>query len=370
MRVPTRQLSFLPSEDVYQAETLQPAREPDCDVQPLAGLPRHPYNSMLGDRTPDEIERMKETLKTSSHTIQIWTLDGHVLSDWDEYCTAVEESLPTNIQGYIGDDPAAFACAQAFHGLDLNKSQRALRVVLAFPWAEHGRPKNPVESTGFPTNGLTPRTAAQMAKLANCCVATISQARRIDTGGVAEQVITRQLTVDEALRRIKEQRTAGLANGASPQGAVGNEISPGNQGAESDTATAGDTPASGSDWKQQHTHGADGLTLENARLNDQIRAVEQENTRLKFENARLSGQVRSMEQENIQSNEQVLKLKQEISRLTEPPAEADAARLRGQISQLEARLHSQEEHIRREKRRADAAETDLALVRHQPQQAA
>ena len=63
--------------------------------------------------------------------------------DWDEYCTAVEESLPTLIQEYIGEDPAAFACTEAFHGLGLNKSQSALRVVLAFPWAEQGRPKKP-----------------------------------------------------------------------------------------------------------------------------------------------------------------------------------------------------------------------------------
>ena len=55
-RVPNGQLSFLPSaeEDVHQAETLQSAREPDCDVQPLAGLPRHPYNmrcSVIGRQT-------------------------------------------------------------------------------------------------------------------------------------------------------------------------------------------------------------------------------------------------------------------------------------------------------------------------------
>ena len=82
MDVRGRQLTFLPSaeEDVHQAETLQPAREPDCDVQPLAGLPRHRYSAMLGDRTTIEVARMKGTLKTSSHTIQIWTLGGHVLS--------------------------------------------------------------------------------------------------------------------------------------------------------------------------------------------------------------------------------------------------------------------------------------------------
>ena len=59
---------------------------------------------------------MKEMLMRSSHTIQIWTLGGHVLSDWDEYCTAVEESLPTLIQEYIGEDPAAFACMKHFMG--------------------------------------------------------------------------------------------------------------------------------------------------------------------------------------------------------------------------------------------------------------
>ena len=349
MDVRGRQLTFLPSEDedVHQAETLQSAREPDCDVQPLAGLPRHPYNRMLGDRTPEEMERMKEMLMRSSHTIQIWTLGGHVLSDWDEYCTAVEESLPTLIQEYIGEDPAAFACTEAFHGLGLNKSQSALRVVLAYPWAEQGRPKNPVLSTGFSTNGLTPQTAAQMAKLANCRVPTISQARRIHTGGVAERVMTGKLTVDAALRRIKEERTAGLANGAAPQVGAGDEILPGNQGSESETVAAGKDPTSGADYQQQHAQGVDGLTLENARLSEQVRTLTLENT---------------------QFNEQVLKLQQEMSRLTEPPA--DAAQLRVRISHLEARLHSQEERTRRAERRAEAAETELERLRQQLQRVA
>ena len=292
---------------------------------------------------------MKGTLKTSSHTIQIWTLGGHVLSDWDEYCTAVEESLPTLIQEYIGEDPAAFACTEAFHGLGLNKSQSALRVVLAFPWAEQGRPKNPVLSTGFSTNGLTPRTVAQMAELANCRVATISQARRIHTGGVAEQVMTGKLTVDAALRRIKEKRTAGLANGAAPQVGAGDEILPGNQGTESETVAAGKDPTSGSDYQQQHAQGVDGLTLENARLSEQVQTLTLENT---------------------QFHEQVLKLQQEMSRPTEPPAEADAAQLRVRISRLEARLHSQEERTRRAERRADAAEAELERLRQQLQRVA
>ena len=107
-----------------QAETLQSAREPDCDVRPLAGLPRHPYNRMLGDRTPEEMERMKEMLMRSSHTIQIWTLGGHVLSDWDAYRIAIDESLPTLIQEYIGEDPAAFACMKHFMGSVSTKPKR------------------------------------------------------------------------------------------------------------------------------------------------------------------------------------------------------------------------------------------------------
>ena len=352
MDVRGRQLTFLPSEDedADQAETLQPAREPDCDVQPLAGLPRHPYNAMLGDRTPDEMERMKETLKRLSHTIQIWTLGGQVLSDWDAYRIAIDESLPMHRREYDGDDPAAFVCIELFHGPNLNKSLCALRVVQAFPCAERGRPKKPVENTGFSTGELTPRTAAQMADLADCSPETIRQARRVHTFGLTETVLAGHIKFSAALRHIKDMREEGLTHSASSQPAPSDESSPTTQGSESDIdATPYNDGAADAGSQTQRTARAQALALEEAQLTQQVHA-------LKLAKAELIQEVET--------------LMEQRSRRPEPPADADAARLRAQITQLEARLHSQEERIRQEKRRADAAEAELERLRQQLQRVA
>ena len=43
------------------------------------------------------------------------------------------------------------------------------------------------------------------------------------------------------------------------------------KGSESETVAAGKDPTSGADYQQQHAQGVDGLTLENARLSEQVR---------------------------------------------------------------------------------------------------
>ena len=336
---PDRQLSFLPSEGLE--------KEPVLDAPPQAGRARHPYNAAFGDRTPDAIQSLRATLTVSGHTIGVTTLAGYVLSDWDEYCIAVEDSLPMTVAEYAGDDPEAFACLRAFHGLNLNKRQRALRVVRMFPWAERGRPKKPVESTGFSSDDLTPRTATQMAELANCSEETIRQARRIASSGLLECVMDRQCTFSNALRIIKGMGGAGVTDGASSEAATSLEVPSTTQEDESENAVAGNNEATGADSQRRHAKGVDELTLENDRLVEQVRTLTRENVRLK---------------------EEVTELRSRPT--TAPPAEAGAAHLRGQITHLEVRLHSQEEGTRREKSRADAAEREVARLRHQLQQAA
>ena len=350
--VPNGQLSFLPSadEDVHQAETLQSAREPDCSVQPETDLPRHACNMALGDRTPAGVERLRKTLKASGHAVYICTLDGQVLSDWDAYRIAIDESLPIHRREYDGDDPAAFVCIELFHGPNLNKSLCALRVVQAFPCAERGRPKKPVENTGFSTGELTPRTAPQMADLADCSPETIRQARRVHTFGLTETVLAGHIKFSAALRHIKDMREEGLTHSASSQPAPSDESSPTTQGSESDIdATPYNDRAADAGSQTQRTARAQALALEEAQLTQQVHALQQAKAEL------------------IQEVETLM---EQRSRLTEPPADADAARLRAQITKLEARLHSQEERTRRAERRADAAEAELERLRQQLQRVA
>ena len=63
---------------------------------------------------------------------------------------------------------------------------------------------------------------------------------------------------------------------------------------------------------------------------------------------------------------EVQKLQQGRNRPTELPSVLDTELLRTQITQLEIRLHSQEKRLQQEMQRADAAEIELAHLRHQP----
>ena len=178
-----QQMSFLPTDDIeYAART--PVPSPKTPIHPL---PRHPYNAALGDRTPKAVEHLKATLTASRHAIEVRTLDGKVLSDWDPYLIAVEQDLPIKMSRYDGFDPLAFACSEVLHGLGTTKRLSALRVVRAYPWAEPGRPKKPVSDTGFLVDEIRPLTAAEMAALADCSDETIHQARRIYSFGLARR---------------------------------------------------------------------------------------------------------------------------------------------------------------------------------------
>ena len=267
-----------------------------------------------------------------------------VLSDWDPYLIAVEQDLPIKISRYDGFDPLAFACSEVLHGLGTTKRQNALRVVRAFPWAEPGRPKNPVSDTGFLGDGIRPLTAAEMAALAECSEETIHQARRIYSFGLAERVMDGSFSFQEALRNIRRSRPSG-----------------------------GPTPGSSAfDIAQQHQEASQEKVIEHEALNDKLGDSPdaqcdqcRENDELRLENARLKTQVRALTQENSRLESGLVNLRQERDHPTELPSALNDAALRIQITQLEARLHSQEERAKQAQERAQAAENELAHIRRQ-----
>ena len=90
-----------------------------------------------------------------------------------------------------------------------------------------------------------------------------------------------------------------------------------------------------------------------------------ENDELRLENARLKTQVRALTQENSRLERELENVRQERDHPTELAPVLNDQALRIQITQLESRLHSQEERAKQAQERAQAAETELAQVRRQ-----
>ena len=76
------------------------ARDPDV----RGNLLRHPYSTLLGDRSPTEYENLKTTLVRAGDVGEIVLLDGAVISDWDRYRIGMELELTLRTIAYPGDD--------------------------------------------------------------------------------------------------------------------------------------------------------------------------------------------------------------------------------------------------------------------------
>ena len=343
------QFSFFPPGRGRQTETesaFEASVGLNTDEQPRVNLARHRYNEALGDRTPKAIEHLREMLSTSRHVVEVRTFEGQVLSDWDKYLIAVEQRLPINVLDYNGLDPLAFACAEVIHSLGITKRERALRIVRAFPWAESGRPTNPVFDTGFSTADTKPLTAAEMAALAQCSQETIRQARRIHSCGLAESVIEGTTSFSDALRNIKDARALECTDFKFPASDTGPEIQ----------STAHEADVDRGPVRDKHGKHPDSKYLQSKEIEE-----------LKFENARLKKRMLALNRENARLEAELQKLRLKENCLKDLLPELDEQPLITHITYLEMRLHAQEERLWREKQRTDAAESELARLRRQPQ---
>ena len=140
--------------------------------------------------------------------VDVITLDGKVLWDWDHYLAALDAGLRINLIPYTEHDPVTYLCVAALHERGLDAGMKALTVLGLCEPAKRGRPKKSTQNVDF---WPPPKTEAEMAKMAGIGTTLISHAKELDAHGLSALVLTRQLKFNQVYQRLKLVQSAGLA---------------------------------------------------------------------------------------------------------------------------------------------------------------
>ena len=216
-----------PPEDLFQWSELQgqsPSKTgailpPEPEPTRSERLPRHPLSQAFGDPSPAVREELAETVRQSGQVREIPLLNGQVLLDWEIYNIALDLDLPVQLKEFSGDDPLAFVIVNRLRHSQWNGGQRAVISVRLHAWRKRGRPEKSVCSTDLTPSATTngeecpkPMRTADMAAAAKVSATLITQAKRVESCGLSNEVIAGDLRFAEAHRRAKLVLDVGMGD--------------------------------------------------------------------------------------------------------------------------------------------------------------
>ncbi len=190
------------------------ARYSDC-------LNQHFLSQILGTRDQVTLQRLRAAMQVQqvadralgiATVVDVQTLDGAVLWDWDRYVIARELGMEVRVIRFEGSDPVSYLCAQSLHERHSSQSLKALVVVAMCQWAPRGRPRKSTICVDFPEAAFSNRTVEVMAEMAGVGTTSISQAKVLYSFGLADLVLAGQMRFHDAYRRARRVREIGLEN--------------------------------------------------------------------------------------------------------------------------------------------------------------
>ena len=258
-----------------------------------ARLRKHSLADTVPSRTPAQRRQLVAAMEllncaddVADCHVEVLTLGEEVLWDYERYEIALELGLNIRTIPIKGNDPTVRLCLEALHAPQLNAGLRALIAVVACKWAGPGRPPKPTLGVTFRD---IPWTIEEMATLARVGTTRISEAKQICAFQLEDMVLARDIAFGEAFKMASLVRAAGLSkrvhDGAltldqAYKKALAEAESVGADQERDAVATANaaapnqpDTlPAAPVSWKE-----------EKAALQERIRELTAENTRMKHE---------------------------------------------------------------------------------------
>ena len=219
---------YLPRQTLSQwADRENRPSSPSTNPSPIAPTPggqqrlgRHPLSQAFGDLPRAVREELIAKIRQSGQVREIITLNGQVLLGWDSYDAATELGLPVRLEPFSGTDPWAFVVANSLHQRHWDAGQRAVITVRLYAWQDRGRPEKSVPNTDLspPEDGSEvavgrAASSAEMAETARVGVSYVTRAKRVQAFGLGEAVLSGEMSLAEAHRRVKLVTDAGLADG-------------------------------------------------------------------------------------------------------------------------------------------------------------
>ena len=256
-------------------------------------LRKHALAATVPSRTPAQLRQLMATMEllrsvedSAECHIEVLTLGDEVLWDYERYEIALQLGLAIRTIPVKGSDPTVRLCLEALHTLQISAGARALIAVVACDWAASGRPKKVTLGVSFRDK---PWTIEEMAALARVGTTRISEAKQICAFQLEDMVLAREIAFGEAFKMASLVRAAGLSKrvhdgeltldqaykkALAEAESVGADqerdaVATANAAAPNQPDTLPDVPVS---WKE-----------EKAALQERIRELTAENTRMKHE---------------------------------------------------------------------------------------
>jgi len=169
------------------------------------GYTRHPLSAVFPDMPADELVALKESIVDVGLREAITIYEGMVLDGWHRNRACAMADVAPLTKQFVEHDPVEFVLRKNSLRRSLTAGQKAMIAVNLANWREPGRPEEE-NSAMIAELNHDAETAKEIANKAGVSTRTVEMAKAAAKGGLAEKVVSGELSLAKAVKATKPER--------------------------------------------------------------------------------------------------------------------------------------------------------------------
>ena len=149
-------------------------------------LTQHPLSAAFPAMGADDFQALKDSIENIGVQNPVTLLDGMVIDGWHRYTAAMELGMPCPTVELGDVDPRDFVLAQNKARRHITQAQLATATTEVYSWRPNGQNQHTEKRVA--TECPPSKTNAELAAIAGVGVATIKQAKAVQTNAVPEVI--------------------------------------------------------------------------------------------------------------------------------------------------------------------------------------
>ena len=147
---------------------------------------QHPLSAAFPAMGADDFQALKDSIENIGVQNPVTLLDGMVIDGWHRYTAAMELGMPCPTVELGDVDPRDFVLAQNKARRHITQAQLATATTEVYSWRPNGQNQHTEKRVA--TECPPSKTNAELAAIAGVGVATIKQAKAVQTNAVPEVI--------------------------------------------------------------------------------------------------------------------------------------------------------------------------------------
>jgi len=147
---------------------------------------QHPLSAAFPAMGADDFQSLKDSIENIGVQNPVTLLDGMVIDGWHRYTAAMELGMPCPTVELGDVDPRDFVLAQNKARRHITQAQLATATTEVYSWRPNGQNQHTEKRVA--TECPPSKTNAELAAIAGVGVATIKQAKAVQTNAVPEVI--------------------------------------------------------------------------------------------------------------------------------------------------------------------------------------